>query len=121
MKGSPAQAPMNDLIYTSLRDGAKVSISGGPRRKPWELVEVALRASWQLEGKPVRCADILPGIVMRVSAGTSGSEEMRRTGLGMTDVWTTLRAQLLIGGNAMPVAMILRASNAGDEDCDVTY
>lgn len=93
---------LGDAIHPSFGHGSQVAIAGGATRPTFEIVHAALRASWTLGGQRVRCSDVLPGVVMRVSVDASSTTPMvLQDGLARA-IWQALRPQLLAWLNSSP-------------------
>ncbi len=79
----------------AIREGGRIDIPAGPGHSTFDFVRLALQASWSLDGKPVLCRDILPGVSMWVTTGTSQARSEAETERLAVDIWTGIRPGLI--------------------------
>lgn len=95
MNKAVARDELGEMLFSTIRPGASVAIEGGASRATLEIVDAALRFSWKLGGAHVRCADVLPGVVMRVSVDASATTTMALQKELSRAVLQTLRPHLI--------------------------
>lgn len=77
-----------------LREGAHIRIPSHETLSTRDLVELALNGSMAMQGKPVRCAGVVPGVTMSVSTGRLYPCDGDEAQMFAADIWTKIESKL---------------------------
>ncbi|MFM0285647.1 hypothetical protein [Paraburkholderia megapolitana] len=80
---------------SSFREGDRVKIPGGPDRSSKAIFSTALFGSLALQGQPVRCSGIAPGVSMRISAGSFRPFDENEFTNAVLAMWREVRPRLV--------------------------
>lgn len=84
---------VKDNINVDLREGLVVRLTSGGLCAPSALFRMTLFCSVFLEGKPVHCSGLLPGVSLLVHAQIAGMDEQQRLAF-VERGWGQVRSQL---------------------------
>lgn len=85
------QVGKNGSESMRFREGGRMQLTGGADRSTESIFRVALFASLALGCQPIRCAGIVPGVSMRVSAGDLILDDGGDVDRVMGQIWETIR------------------------------
>ncbi|WP_025809810.1 hypothetical protein [Pseudomonas chlororaphis] len=80
--------------FAPFHEGQHIEIGDGADWNTADLVRLAFEGSLALEGRPVRCTGVVPGVSMRVTAGTFESFDQGHMAELFDDIWSQLRPLL---------------------------
>ncbi|MDF5981621.1 hypothetical protein P4056_09060 [Pseudomonas aeruginosa] len=112
MDSATSHYPPGDFPFSSIRPGGRATITGGANRSTRSIVETTLHASWKLGGQAVRCAEVVPGVVLRVSMDPSCATTFRQQDLLTDALWDYLRTELTAWMSATSPSAGIRLSAA---------
>ncbi|HBP1857703.1 TPA: hypothetical protein L5W39_004812 [Pseudomonas aeruginosa] len=112
MDSATSHYPPGDFPFSSIRPGGRATITGGANRSTRSIVETTLHASWKLGGQAVRCAEVVPGVVLRVSMDPSCATTFRQQDLLPDALWDYLRTELTAWMSATSPSAGIRLSAA---------
>jgi len=85
--------PVQDRIHVDVREGMIIHLTSGEFCTPGTLFMLTLFCSISLEGKPVHCSGLLPGVSVVVRAQTAGMDASQRLAL-VERGWDQIKPQL---------------------------
>ena len=76
-----------------VQEGGRAKLVGGPHRSSHSIFCLAVWGSLHLDGQPVRCTGIVPGVSLRVATGATKLSGVDPGDLA-SDIWHAVRARL---------------------------